>query len=142
MRINIRKGLFETSSSSEDSVSVYQDMKLFIWPKDLYNEFVEGKIYGCFANINPSFTDEYADMLEYNEESIKKYNLAKHLVSKKEITSVDDLSNYIIFNNFNKLFIDYKTWQNVLRCHYYDVEFFEYENEGNIIFGYYGYTEE
>lgn len=45
MKINLRKGLFETSSSSEDSLSVYQDMKLYILPKDVYNRFIDGDVY-------------------------------------------------------------------------------------------------
>ena len=59
MKINLRKGLFETSSSSEDSLSVYQDMNLFILPKDKYEQFVDGKLYVKFDNIHPSVSDDY-----------------------------------------------------------------------------------
>lgn len=73
MKSVIRKGIFETSSSSEDSLSVYQDMKLYVLPKDIYNKFVDGKIYiRASDQIYPEYVETEIEAIDKNNEMIAK----------------------------------------------------------------------
>lgn len=74
MKSVIRKGIFETSSSSEDSLSVYQDMKLYILPKDIYDKFVDGKIYLRVSDqqIYPEYVENEIEAIDKNNEMIAK----------------------------------------------------------------------
>lgn len=140
MKINLRKGLFETSSSSEDSLSVYQDMKLFILPKDKYEQFVDGKLYVKFDNIHPSVSDDYLKITEENEKFIYENKISIHLLGK--IKTIIDVPSWILYPYMDKLYFDYKTYTDMIYMHYADYSLFNYEDDNNVIFGYYGYTEE
>ena len=134
MKTNLRKGLFETSSSSEDSLSVYQDMKLFILPKDVYNRFVDGEVYVRFGdNIHPEWTSDVNHVNEANATPLKKYNLLR--------PDGGIIKGYIFYYT-QYLYINYATFWDELQYHYSEFEWFDYEDGDNIIFGYYGYTEE
>lgn len=140
MKINLRKGLFETSSSSEDSLSVYQDMKLFILPKEEYEQFVDGKLYVKFDNIHPSVSDDYLKITEENEKFIYENKISRHLLGK--IKTIIDVPSWILYPYMDKLYFDYKTYTDMIYRHYTDYSLFNYEDDDNFIFGYYGYTEE
>ncbi len=136
MKINLRKGLFETSSSSEDSLSVYQDMKLYILPKDIYNRFINGEVYIRFGeNIRPDWSDDENAIEEANKEPVKKYNLASSTPGYK--FAVGHLYYY-----FDKFYIDYKSYTGELYYHFSDYQLFNYEDGDNMIFGFYAYTED
>lgn len=139
MKINIRKGLFETSSSSEDSLSVYQDMKLFILPKEVYNKFKENELYVKLNDMYPSFTNDDDCVIAANENSIKE--------AKIRIEAYDDILYKPYWGSDALYYLDhyytnYKIYTDVVNRHYSDVSFFEYENNNEVIFGFYGYTEE
>lgn len=138
-KVVIRKGLFETSSSSEDSLSVYQDMKLYILPKDVYNKFKSNEIYIKLNDINPSWTDDEDYVIAANEESIKE--------AKIRLGGYDDILYKPYFSSdvlyyLNHYYTNYDIYTNTLERHYYDVNFFEYENGNDVIFGFYGYIED
>ena len=140
-KIVIRKGLFETSSSSEDSISVYQDMKLFILHKDIYQKFIDGDIYVKLNTIKPSWTAEEDCIIAANEASIKEAKI------RLEQYPYDDVLYMPYFSSDALYFLDhyytnYSIYRKILERFYDDVSFFEYENNGDIIFGYYGYREE
>lgn len=136
----IRKGLFETSSSSEDSLSIYQDMKLFILPKNEYEQFVDGKLYVKFDNIHPSVSDDYLKITEENEKFIYENKISRHLIGK--IKTIIDVPSWILCPYMDKLYFDYQTYTDMICRHYTDYSFFNYEDGDNLIFGYYGYTED
>ena len=134
-KVVIRKGLFETSSSSEDSLSVYQDMKLYVLPKDVYNRFVDGEVYVRFGyGIHPEWTDDVNYVNKTNAEPMKKYNLVR--------PNDGGLIRGYIFHYTQYLYISYSTYWDELNYHYSEFEWFDYEDGDNIIFGYYGYTED
>ena len=139
MNIKLRKGIFETSSSSEDSLSVYQDMKLYILPKYVYNKFKSNEIYIKLNDVNPSWTDDKDCVITTNEQSIKE--------SKIRLEGYDDIL-YIPYYLSDTLYYlshyytNYDIYSNILKRHYYEVSFFEYENGNDVIFGFYGYIEE
>jgi len=133
MKLNIRKGLFETSSSSEDSLSVYQDMKLYILPKTLYEAFTDGRICLRFYNtLRPAWSDVENYINEVNSKFINNITAGKP----------GEFTNGSILYNINKVYINYNSWVNALRWHYSDFELFNYEYNDSMIFGYYGYTQE
>lgn len=138
-KIVIRKSIFETASSSEDSVSIYQDMHLYILPLDIYNKFISGEVYVKFNNINPSWIDDEDYVIAANENSIKE--------AKIRLEAYDDLI-YIPYYHSDGLYYlenyytNYNVFQKVVSRYYYDFEFFTYENGNDVIFGFYGYTED
>lgn len=138
MKINLRKGLFETSSSSEDSLSVYQDMKLYILPTDEYEKFWQDELLVKFNSPNPSISNDMNAIIEANKEILKKY--------RKDDLEVDEYNipkrHYLISGIYDELYITYEVWKDILYQHYNDYNMFDYENNGEIIFGFYGYTEE
>ena len=142
MKINLRKGLFETSSSSEDSLSVYQDMKLYILPKDVYNRFINGKVYIKFGeNIRPDWSDDEDCVISANEISIKDIKIRLQQFENNDALYVPYyLSDALYY--LEHYYTNYTIYKNILERYYYDVSFFEYENDNDVIFGFYGYTEE
>lgn len=135
----IRKSIFETSSSSEDSLSVYQDMKLYILPKDVYNKFKSNEIYIKLNDIHPSWTNDEDCVISANEKSIKE--------SKIRLEEYNNIlyKPYFLSDSLYYLshyYTNYDIYTNILKRHYYDVYFFEYENGNDIIFGFYGYIED
>lgn len=136
MKINLRKGLFETSSSSEDSLSVYQDMELFILPIKEYDKFVNDKLYIRLDNINPSFIENIDEVLKANESFFNKAGYTN------DIETLEKLSGYLLYNYRKEVYINYYCYKRMINNHFYDSNFFSYENGANMIFGYYGYTEE
>lgn len=138
-KIVIRKSIFETASSSEDSISIYQDMHLYILPLDIYNKFISGEVYVKFNNINPSWTDDEDCVIAANEESIKE--------AKIRLGGYDDILYKPYFSSdalyyLNHYYTNYDIYQKVISRYYSDFEFFTYENGNDVIFGFYGYTEE
>ena len=133
MNINIRKGLFETSSSSEDSLSIYQDMKLYVLPKTVYEAFTDGRVCLRFYNtLHPAWSDDENCINEVNSKFINNSIPGKP----------GEFNNRSILYSLDKVYINYNSWVKTLRWHYYDVELFNYEDNDNMIFGYYGYTQE
>ncbi len=133
MKLNIRKGLFETSSSSEDSLSVYQSMELFILPKKEYKKFINGELYVNFSDMKPSFTDDEEAMLTANEKFIKERGI------NRDLKSLEQLGAYLIYNHRSELYINYNIYLRMVNGHFSDANYFEYENGDEVIFGYYGY---
>ena len=136
MKTNLRKGLFETSSSSEDSLSVYQDMKLYILPKDIYNKFLDNQIWIKFSGIHPSWSDDENVIKEANEAPNKKYHVIENYNGKPWFNPVR------IYHYLDSFYINYETYSNMLNSQFSDHNIFEYEDNDNIIFGFYGYQEE
>lgn len=135
MKTVIRKGLFETSSSSEDSLSIYQEMKLYILPKDIYNRFISGEIYVRFGNnIHPEWSDDILCVDEANSKPLKEYGL---MWDNGKLA----IGGYV-FNYLQYLYVNYKTFTDVLYHHFSEHELFNYEDGNDMIFGYYGYTED
>lgn len=140
MKINIRKGLFETSSSSEDSLSVYQDMQLFILPKAAYEKFVEGKLYIKLTDMKPPFTADDECKNTANKEAVDK--LKQNGSRYNSINSIEDIYTYRWYDFRNIFYINYKQYLDMVKSYFYEVNFFNYENGNQVIFGFYGYTEE
>lgn len=138
--INIRKGIFETSSSSEDSISVYQSMKLFILSEVDYKRFLAGDLYVKFDGLKPVVSDDYMYITNENEKAIKDYNIG--LVNKSGLKNTANMYASNIYNWMDKLYIDYKTYCRALQLYYYEVSYFDYTEMDNVIFGFYGYTED
>lgn len=145
MKSVIRKGIFETSSSSEDSLSVYQDMKLYILPKDIYDKFVDGKIYLRVSDqqIYPEYVENEIEAIDKNNEMIAKIGNKIRVESSpknKFFYCPHYSSDGIRF--MNKFFVDYETYKYIICRYYSDYSLFNYENNGDMIFGFFGYTEE
>jgi len=136
MKVNLRKGIFETSSSSEDSLSVYQEMKLYILPKDIYNNFLDGKIWIKFDGIRPHWCADAKTVEEKNKIPNKEYHVIEFYNNQ---LWVNPLRVYYYLDSF---YINYETYSNMLGSQFSDYNGFEYEDGDNIIFGFYGYTEE
>lgn len=143
MKFNIRKGLFETSSSSEDSLSVYQEMKLFILDINDYNEFIDGNLYIRFDHLNP-YTKEPDKAYETNLNNLKRIyeGVNSFITNYQESKEFKHLSVWGIRDNLRNIFISYEDLIYMLNNIYSDYEFFNYENNEEMIFGWYGYTEE
>lgn len=136
MKQVIRKGLFETSSSSEDSLSVYQDMELFVLPKDLYEKFEDNELYIKLisGSIVPMVAEDADWVKEENNKIAKKYKI--------KLDSNGNIPVYYCFSNKHEIYVDYQTYIDMVNRYYYEVEFFSKENKDEVIFGYYGYTED
>ena len=138
-KVVIRKGLFETSSSSEDSLSVYQDMRLYILPKDVYEKFKSGEVYVKLKDTKPSWTNDEDCVIAANEKSITE--------SKIRLESYDDILYKPYYGSdalyyLQHYYTNYSIYFESVGRHYYDVNFFEYENGNDVIFGFYGYIED
>ena len=144
MKSVIRKGIFETSSSSEDSLSVYQGMHLYILPKDIYDKFVNGKIYlKASDQIYPEYTENEIEAIEKNNEMVAKVGNKIRVESSPKNKSFyypHFSSDGIYF--MNKFFVDYETYKLIIYRYYSGYSLFNYENNGDMIFGFYGYVEE
>ena len=125
--INIRKGIFETSSSSEDSLSVYQSMKLFIIPTWQYEMFTNGDMYICFNSLHPTVTDNWLYSRELNDKIIKKGYTGSQIPAA------------YIAGHFEELYLSYEEYLSYLNREYSDYNLFKYEDGDNTIFGFYGY---
>ena len=135
-KLVIRKGLFETSSSSEDSLSVYQDMSIFVLPQDLYQKFEDNELYLklCTDSIIPMVAEDYNWVKEENKRVAKKYKI--------KLDNNGEVPYYYCFTNRNSFYINYETYIASIRHYFYDVEFFNKENNDEVIFGFYGYIED
>lgn len=135
--IKVRKGLFETSSSSEDSLSIYQDMRLFILPEVEYKKFLSGNLYVRFDGVHPSYTDDFDRMLKENDSAFATYKIPTISDYPK---SVQNMYGSTLFSYMDKLYIDYKTYLKAINMYYSESNHFDYTDSDNIIFGFYGYT--
>lgn len=126
--IKVRKGLFETASSSEDSLSVCQDMKLYILAKDFYEKFKNGELYIKFDALHPSVSDDFLYKSDENDKVLKD----KHFQG-------DQIPAAYIAGKFEKLFLSFDEYISYLNREYSDYNLFEYENGYFMIFGFYGY---
>ena len=128
MKIQLRKGLFETSSSSEDSLSVCQDMKLFIVAKDFYEKFKNGKMYIKFDALHPTVSEDIEYIRDENDKVLTKGGYVD-----------DKLPALYISGKFEKLFLSFDEYVSYLNREYSDYNLFEYEDGYFMIFGFYGY---
>lgn len=140
-KVVIRKGLFETSSSSEDSLSVYQDMKLYILPKDVYDKFVSDDVYVKLNGINPSWTNDEDCVIAANEVSIKEAKIRLEQFAYDNVLYAPYRSSDALYY-LEHYYTNYTIYKKILERYYYEVNFFEYENDNNVIFGFYGYIED
>lgn len=143
----VRKGLFETASSSEDSLSVYQEMKLYILPAEEYDLFKNNQLYVKFSNTIPYYTDDKYTVIADNAEQIKLLKLSPeevkdHLTPDKE-TPFIYVPRWIgdFPHNLRNFYTTYNALRYAASRYYSEVQFFEYENNGDVIFGFYGYFE-
>ena len=136
-KIVLRKGIFETSSSSEDSLTVWQEMKLFILPVDEYEKFKNGELYVKLNGVRPfQYTDD-EDVVK--EDNIKmSANVDVEPFKNHEFIMVNRWCEDFLYY-LNNFYTSYETYRYAANRKYTDVEFFEYDNEGEVIFGFYGY---
>lgn len=141
MKTQIRQGLFETSSSSEDSLSVYQEMNLYIVSKDQYNLFMFNKGYYRFENTIPIFSDDEDYIYEYNLNYLTSRKGYEHIVEQyKETRTFKHLNYHLIKDYLPYIFISYDEYVYMVKNYYYDYDFFDYDNDSQKIFGFYGYN--
>ncbi len=140
MKTQIRQGLFETSSSSEDSLSVYQDMNLYIGSKDQYELFENNEGYYRFENNVPIFSDDEEYVYNYNLNffSIKK-GYENIIEQYKTSRTLKHLSYHLIKDYLPYIFISYDELVYMIKNIYDGYDLFKYDNDSQKIFGYYGY---
>lgn len=137
-KIVIRKGLFETSSSSEDSLSVYQDIKLYVLPKNIYEKFIDNEIYVKLNTINPSYTNDEDCVIAANEVSIREAKI--RIEDYNGIVYKPYYSDVLYY--LERYYTNYDIYRKSLERKYHSVNFFNYENGDDVIFGFYGYIED
>jgi hypothetical protein len=141
MKTQIRQGLFETSSSSEDSLSVSQDMNLYIVLTERYNLFKNGEGYFRFESNTPVFSEDEEYVYNYNLKFLSSKTGYEHITDQyKESKTFKHLSAYFIKDYLPYIYISYDEYIYMINHVYSGWDSFEYDNYDETIFGYYGYT--
>lgn len=144
---NVRKGIFETSSSSEDSVTVYEQMRMYGVKTELYNRFINGEVMFKFGDSGSIEDIEYLEN-EYALDRNIRLMYEKSEQNKNEYST--EIEKYkskgIICWPFrcmkHELYFTYGQFTDVFGNEYYDYTPFTETIGEYTVFGVYGYNNE
>lgn len=144
---NVRKGIFETSSSSEDSVTVYEQMKMYGVKTELFNRFINGEVMFKFGN-----SDSIED-IEYLENEYAMDRNIRLMYEKSEKNNHEYSSDIEKYKNNgtiawpfrcmkHDLYFTYRQFADVFGNEYYEYTPFSETIGEYTVFGVYGYNNE
>lgn len=125
--IQIRRGVFETNSSSVHNMTMCS--------VDVFDKWIED-----FNNLTEKDYDDDIEITYFDEYDIKTEKLSE-ILNITDIKTKEDFLNKIENSTLNDFLYDYEILStdsyDCKYCQYYET--FEQEKDGVVAFGYYGY---